>query len=78
MGLKAPPRAPPLSPPPLGRTLDGFLGAAAPLGVGNPKGGAAPPPFPLYICEVLGLLDTRERLPLGAALPLSLLVSSSA
>src|SRR6187399_1196412 len=47
------------------------------LGVGNPKGGRSPP-FPLYICEVLGLLDTRERLPLGAALPLSLLVSCSA
>src|SRR6187200_1770333 len=28
-------------------------GVAAPLGVGNPKGGAAPP-FPLYILEVWG------------------------
>ena len=64
MGLKAHPRAPPLSPP-LGRTPWG----------GNPRGGAAPP-SPLYIVEVWAAQDTRERLSFGAALPLSLLLLS--
>ena len=45
--------------PPLPPRCD--LGLAAPLGVGNPKGGAAP--FPLYILEVLGL-PTHENLSL--------------
>ena len=53
------------------------LGAAATPREETLDGGAAPP-LPLYIVGVLGLLDTRESLPLGAALPLSLLVSCSA
>ena len=55
-GLKAHPRAPP-SLPHLGRTLDGFLGAAATPREGTLDGGAAPP-LPLYILEVRGLQHT--------------------
>ena len=51
--------------------------AAAPLGVGTLGGGAALP-LPLYIVEAKGQPNTRFNLPVGAALPLSLLVSRSA
>ena len=46
--------------PPLGRPPRWDLGLAAPLGVGNPKGGTAP--FPLYILEVWAAIHTRESL----------------
>ena len=51
--------------------------AAAPLGVGTLVGGTALP-LPLYIVEAKGLANTRSSSPVGAALPLSLLVSRSA
>src|SRR3954470_13112435 len=54
----------------------GFGAAAAPR-EGTLDGGAAPS-LPLYILEVLGLPNIRFDLPLGAALPLSLLLSCGA
>ena len=53
------------------------LGAAATPREGTLGGGAAPP-LPLYIVEVWAAQNTRVPLPVGAALPLSLLVSRSA
>ena len=51
--------------------------AAAPLGVGTLEE-EQPPPLPLYILEVWGLPNTQFGLSLGAALPLSLLLSYGA
>ena len=48
------------------------------VGTDQPLGGGAAPPLPLYILEVWAAQDTRVPLLLGAALPLSLLVSRSA
>src|SRR3954471_1224112 len=53
------------------------FGAAATPREGTLDGGTAPP-LPLYILEVLGLPNIRFDLPLGAALPLSLLLSRGA
>src|SRR3954466_12180880 len=53
------------------------FGAATTPREGTLDGGATPP-LPLYILEVLGLPNTRFDLPLGAALPLSLLLSCGA
>ena len=53
------------------------LGAAATPGEGTLDGGAAPP-LPLYILEVFWAANIRDGLSLGAALPLSLLLSRGA
>ena len=66
---------PPLCP--LGRPPRWDLGLAATPRGGNLGGGAAPP-LPLYILEVWAAQHTRVPLLLGAALPLSLLVSCGA
>ena len=67
--------APPLSPP--GPPPRWDLGAAATPREGTLGGGAALP-LPLYIVEAKGQPNIRFNLPVGAALPLSLLVSCSA
>ena len=76
MGPKAHPRCASPSPP-CGRHPRWDLGLPHPLGVGTLGGGAALP-LPLYIVEAKGQPNTRFNLPVGAALPLSLLVSRSA
>ena len=75
MGPKAHPRCAPLSPPWPPPRWD--LGAAATPREGTLGGGTAPP-LPLFILEVWAAQYTRVPLLLGAALPLSLLVSRSA
>ena len=57
-------------------TLDG-IGAAATPRVETLGGGAALP-LPLYVVEAKGQPNTQSSSPVGAALPLSLLVSRSA
>ena len=65
----------PLSP--LGRPLDGSKAGRTPWG-GNPRWGRRPSPSPIYSGGFGAARDRSLSLSLGAALPLSLLVSRSA
>ena len=76
MGPKAHPRCA-FPSPPCGRHPDGIWGAAATPREGTLGGGTAPP-LPLYIFEVWAAHTHGFNLLLGAALPLSLLVSCGA
>ena len=76
MGPKAHPRCASPSPP-CGRHPDGIWGLPPPLGR-EPKVGAQPLPFPYIYLRYWRLQNTRVPLLLGAALPLSLLVSCGA
>ena len=75
MGLRAHAWCASLSPSP-GRPTRWDLGWPPPLWW-NPRWGRSPP-LPLYIVEAKGQLKTRGSSPVGAALPLFLLISRGA